>query len=352
MARLNAEHVRTFAAVRASCYNGLDSAALREAVGDRLARHLGADSYCFGATHPISALPLHSISVGLDPSAMEVFFGLVATTPSLDFAPWIGSPRRVARREELVPEEESDPYLTEILRPSGLQYDVQVACTWGGWSWGHLCLRRALGRDAFAGHELRLLDALAPHLTAGLRAASGRAATQASPGRSTGIVVLGPDGRIELANDLAERLFRQPVSGTRHSLLTAVHVVAVRLERLLAGEHDAALPELFFTEEATAEVYRLQAERSVGADGRTRGLVIIEPAAARSEDQQIELLARWGLSRRECEVAVAVARGATNADIAAAQHLSVHTVADHVGKVFDKLGVRSRPELALRLFSG
>lgn len=349
VARLTTTHVDEFAAIKELCYRGLDSAALRERVGDRLARHLGAASYCFGATDPVTALPVHSISVGLDPAVMEVFYGLVLSTPSLDFGPWITRSDRVARLEELVDDVDTDPYMTEILRPSGLRHDVQMACVGGGWSWGHLCLRRASSAEAFTGHELRFLDAIAPHVTAGLRAAAGQAATVAAPGASSGIVVLGPDGKIELANGVAERLFRQPVSGTRHSLLTAVNIVAARLERVLSGEHDAPLPELSMTEEATGCIYRVRAEQVLGADGRARGLVMIEPEVARSDGQRLEALARFGLSRRECEVVVAVVRGGSNADTAAALCMSPHTVRDHLSKAFDKLGVRSRQELAFRL---
>lgn len=102
MARVNAVHVREYGALKELCSRGLDSATLRERVGDRLARHLGAQSYCFGATDPLTALPVHSVSVGLDRGAMDCFFGLVLTTPSLDFAPWVEAGRRVATLDELV----------------------------------------------------------------------------------------------------------------------------------------------------------------------------------------------------------------------------------------------------------
>src|SRR5438105_2583216 len=85
MGRLSSVHVNEFQAIKSLCYRGLNSATLRERVGDRLAGHLGVSSYCFGATDQSTALPVHSVSVGLDPSAMEAFFGLVLATPSLDF---------------------------------------------------------------------------------------------------------------------------------------------------------------------------------------------------------------------------------------------------------------------------
>lgn len=349
MARLNAVHAREFAAIKALCYRGLDSAALRERVGDRLSRHLDAASYCFGATDPRTALPVHSVSVGLDPAAMERFFGLVLTTRSLDFGPWIDAGRRVATLEQLVDDVDTDPYMTEILRPSGLRHDVQVACVAGGWSWGHMCLRRRASDEPFAGHELRFLDALAPHLSAGLRAAARPASAVSDQACASGVVVLGPDGKVELANGVAERLFRQPVSGTRHSFLTAVNIVAARLERTLRDATDEHVPTFTMADEASGSVYRLRAERTIGTDGRPRGLVFIEPTTLSHPDDQVLTLVRSGLSKRECEVALAVVRGKTSAQIAAELFVSTHTVADHVRNIFDKLGVASRQQLAFRV---
>jgi DNA-binding CsgD family transcriptional regulator len=203
---------------------------------------------------------------------------------------------------------------------------------------------------------VRIHDALAPQHTAGRRAASARAALAAAPGKSTGIVVLGPDGKVELANGVAERLFRQPVSGTRHCLLTAVHIVAARLERTLAADDGsgdaAAIPQLMIVDEGSRETYRLRAERVLGADGRPRGLVVIEPASSPGESEMAHVLARFGLTRRECDVAMALLRGRTTAEIAAELVVSPHTAQDHVRNVFDKLGVGSRQQLAVRLLGG
>jgi hypothetical protein len=67
---------------------------------------------------------------------MHAFYRLVLATPSLDFGPWASRAQRVARLEDLVDEIDQDPYMTEILRPAGLRYDVQVACVNAGQSGG------------------------------------------------------------------------------------------------------------------------------------------------------------------------------------------------------------------------
>jgi DNA-binding NarL/FixJ family response regulator len=58
-----------------------------------------------------------------------------------------------------------------------------------------------------------------------------------------------------------------------------------------------------------------------------------------------ELLAR--LSEREREVAVAVGRGLSNADIAAELYMSVATVKAHVSRLLDKLDADNRVQVAI-----
>jgi DNA-binding NarL/FixJ family response regulator len=64
----------------------------------------------------------------------------------------------------------------------------------------------------------------------------------------------------------------------------------------------------------------------------------------RSEEARRRLAA---LTERETEVAVAVGRGLSNAEIAAELYLSVPTVKAHVSRLFDKLQVTNRVQIAM-----
>ena len=57
------------------------------------------------------------------------------------------------------------------------------------------------------------------------------------------------------------------------------------------------------------------------------------------------------LSAREAEVARAVASGRSNREVAELMHISERTVKAHLGVVFEKLGVRDRLQLVLRMSS-
>jgi DNA-binding NarL/FixJ family response regulator len=56
-----------------------------------------------------------------------------------------------------------------------------------------------------------------------------------------------------------------------------------------------------------------------------------------------------GLTAAEQRVATLVAEGRTNREVAAALFLAERTVASHLSRVYAKLGVRSRTELARKL---
>ena len=63
------------------------------------------------------------------------------------------------------------------------------------------------------------------------------------------------------------------------------------------------------------------------------------------------LRVRFGISRREAEVAVLLADRRTDAEIAAALGISWHTVRSHVERIFRALGCNTRREAATKLKS-
>jgi DNA-binding CsgD family transcriptional regulator len=140
-------------------------------------------------------------------------------------------------------------------------------------------------------------------------------------------------------------------------------MVAARHAHALA-EGDAAELEAVARalEDVGADLLAAEAWRSAANAHRRAGHGARSSAATRTVD---ELLQRCGgpwspalepllpagveLTRREHEIAVQAARGRTSAEIAADLYLSVRTVDTHLGRVYRKLMVDGRHELAAAL---
>jgi len=104
---------------------------------------------------------------------------------------------------------------------------------------------------------------------------------------------------------------------------------------------------------------RLLAARIPGAtlvelDSRNHILLESEPAWARFEDEVLAFTGRAAaysdgalfqrLSPREREILVRISTGCTNIDIGRQLFISEKTVRNHVTRIFEKLGVRSRAQ--------
>ena len=86
------------------------------------------------------------------------------------------------------------------------------------------------------------------------------------------------------------------------------------------------------------------------ADGAVSSIAVVIEQAAAAEVAPI-IVTAYDLSVREQEITRLLAQGKTTAGIAAALHLSVHTVRDYIKDIFAKVSVSSRGELVARLFN-
>jgi DNA-binding CsgD family transcriptional regulator len=118
---------------------------------------------------------------------------------------------------------------------------------------------------------------------------------------------------------------------------------AIRAWHGLDAPYEAALAALPGDEraarEAMATLQRLGASAAARAFGRERARL---GGASLRGPRRSTLANAAGLTRREQEVLGVLARGATNAQIAAALHLSERTVAHHVSAILGKLAAPTR----------
>ncbi len=91
----------------------------------------------------------------------------------------------------------------------------------------------------------------------------------------------------------------------------------------------------------------LHASRLEGDVGRVA--VVIEPAAPAVVAPVV--LAAYGLTAREAEVARLVIAGLARKAVAAHLRISLHTVNDHLKAVYDKVGASSAGQLRSRVFT-
>jgi DNA-binding NarL/FixJ family response regulator len=103
---------------------------------------------------------------------------------------------------------------------------------------------------------------------------------------------------------------------------------------IVAAIRQVAAGDPMLSPSATASLIR-QLRADAAGDG---------PAGARADAALTRLSA---LTEREHEVALAVGRGLSNAEIAKELYLSVPTVKAHVGRLFDKLGTTNRVQIAI-----
>jgi DNA-binding CsgD family transcriptional regulator len=183
------------------------------------------------------------------------------------------------------------------------------------------------------------------------------------------ITVLVTLGRIDEAKALTEQLdestranhlpWSTAVAGRCHGLLTAaagrLPEALVLLESALADHRRLPMPfeeartRMLFANLLRRAGHRRDARRELLA-ARTVFLDLGTPLQA--DQASIELAGIGGrtaagdLTRVEERVAALVSDGQTNREVAATLFMSVRTVESHLGRIYRKLGVRSRTELS------
>jgi len=80
--------------------------------------------------------------------------------------------------------------------------------------------------------------------------------------------------------------------------------------------------------------------------------VLVRPLTPNAFPDSATLQAAYGLTRREAEVSLQLARGVTREQIAEILGISPHTVRAHTEKVFAKLGVTTRSAVAAAILTG
>ena len=253
---------------------------------------------------------------------------------------------------------EQAPRYRELQAPIGLGYELRGAFSAGTQLWGGLCLGREKGRKDFAAREVAFVRRIAPHLGAGLRAATlqQELSKDQDSDDAAGVLVLDGWGTIVQHNAAAERRLRElgHLGGSwreGEGLPAPIWTVLGALKRSLRPETDRELnscPDLR-VRGRSGRWLTLQASRTEPTHTRPAESVVIIAPAGPKEVLRLTALG-YGLSPREQEVVELAVRGASTKQISQALYISEYTVKGHLSNIFGKVGVRGRRALVKQLY--
>lgn len=230
----------------------------------------------------------------------------------------------------------------EVYRGAGYGDELRGAFVFGGDVWGTYTVVKT-DPEPFGPEVLELMRRVGPEIAAGLRVGLLVPGVVVPDHDGPGVVIVGDGGEVRSMTDSARRLLASlPDPSASPAPAHVLHEVATRALARSAGTT---------TEPAVAHVQTpegwLSLFGAVTGNHDDEVAVVVEaipPARVRSL-----LFSLHRVSGREREVAHLLLRGASIEGIATQLWISVETVRGHVKGLFQKLGVRSRPELTALL---
>lgn len=242
---------------------------------------------------------------------------------------------------------EASPFFQEVCAPHGLRYTTGLSVPWRGGE-AAVCVAfdrpDAWGYDPVADAPLRLL---LPAFEAGL---AHRARLAAARPRLAALLDALPQPVALFDADGAEcyrnRALRRLLAGEPDvaAVMRAARALARTATPNASGADLVAAQRVV---EGTADAYRLRVGLAPAGDTPGADPSVLVTIDRRSPfPPPAALQRRHDLTPREAEVALHVARGASNADVAARLHISPHTARHHVAAVLGKLGLPSRAAVA------
>jgi DNA-binding CsgD family transcriptional regulator len=351
---------RAFAEVKRLCLMGLDSKTLRQRVTERLSRAVPFEAYAAFTMDPSNGLITHALQTIGDESGLRVYLERVFFEDDVLEFDWVARNRLPVGllSEATKGKLEQAPRYRELVGPEGYCYELRGAFSTGAQLWGGLALWREKGRPDFAAREVAFMRRVAPHIAAGLRAATLQQELHDDQvgDDAAGVLVLdrwetmvqhnaAAERRLQELGDLGER-WRED-----EGLPAPIWTVLGALRRALKPETDRDLNGNPHLRVKARSGRWLTLQVSLTEPTHTHpdeSMVIIAPAGPK-EVLRLSAIG-YGLSPREQEVAGLAVHGASTKQISQALYISEHTVKDHLKNIFGKVGVRGRRALVKQLY--
>jgi len=301
------------------------------------------DKCALMTTDPETLLPASGVVEGFASEACAPFWDNELLDPDFNkFAQLARSHDPVATLAEATDGDLiRSPRYEKLYAPFSVSDELRAAFVAGNTCVGCGAFVRPGEAGVFSAEELVDARQLVPVVTTVLRRALGRV-TDAAPNEPPVMIILD-------ANDE----------------ITAATPGAAQVLEALRGAFDGELPAQVRAAATKARWGRVTTNLSTRIrDSRgiwlrlhvtpvegELGSVALLFERARPNDLARILLDSYGLTQRETDIVLLLARGLSAKEIAAELALSPHTVRDHVKSIYDKAGVNSRGELVATLFS-
>lgn len=338
------------------CHSALDSRTLRGELLQRLRRVIPFDYAYFSTTDPATQLGTSSVLVEEPPSwCMSIFVENEFLQEDFNkFGDMLRNHQVVGVLSEATRHEmhRSQRY-RDMLLPMRLEDELRAVFVTDAACWGTLCLHREQSESKYTPVEAAYLAQLAPHIADGLRKAlllSSDPVAKTPDG--PGVLILSEDLSVVAATSAAEYWLVELIemeSGDKGPLPLTVRSLVAGLKAIESGLAAGASTPKVRLRTRSGHWLVLYASRLKSSAGQGQITVMFE--VAQPAEIAPLMIQAYLLTKREGEVTQCVLRGWSTTEIAAALHISSNTVQDHLKAIFDKVDVRSRGELAARIFT-
>jgi DNA-binding CsgD family transcriptional regulator len=340
---------------------GLPRDAYFAEVGARLRDAIDCDAACWHTIDPLSKLitsdaPHELIDNGIftAESAPAAGAGIVASEYLReDFNTFASLSARRVTVGTLTGATRGRPELStryrEVLEPAGIPIEMRAAFVSRGRCWGAVHLARREGREDFAREDSEALASVSAAIAEGIRTSLRfDAARRPDEATSPGLVVLGAANDIELITPPARELLaalRSPAVAEEEARPPTPVIALAGFTRARAADRRPHTDVIAIP----SRIGWITLHSSL-PQGHAAGQVAIVIERAATPQTTALRLETHGVTAREREIALLLAQGLTNAEIATALVLSPYTVQDHIKALFEKTSVASRQELVARMF--
>jgi DNA-binding CsgD family transcriptional regulator len=239
----------------------------------------------------------------------------------------------------------------EFLQPQGYGDELRAVLRTGTSVWGTLSLFRDQYAAPFTPQQAAFVASVSAPLAESLKA---RLITEGSPGRAEpggpGVLMFDRTGRLISSNAEADGWLALLPGAIPESNVLPVPVVVLTARAIAVSEgRERGIPSMRLRSRYGRWLV-LHASCLPGAVPASDVIVMVIEPASSFEIAPI-IVEAYGLTAREQEITLALARGLSTIDVAGELFLSAHTVRDHIKSIFAKLAVSSRGELVAKIFA-